>query len=344
MPSVAQQKVELAQKESDVGPLASTAASIAGYAAPGNVLGPIAAGMTGGPIAAGALEGATAGGISGAANNPDSPLGSAESGAIVGGLIGGAGGAIGKGVNAVASKLSPKPPAFNPEEVIATTKAARDAAYAPLKDIAFHPEQLARAHSSAELTPGMAADVTPGFQSMLQKQRSAIANGGNTANDIADYISNLKSVSNAPGSSNGDTQLAGKIGSNLEDLLKQAKPITDQPPGQAYDTLINARLAHQRYAMAENLGEWSRRAEAGAPIGERPLTEAENWYRNKPEKYQTLVDLYQGGKAGFDPTRTSPRTPAPRSAGRSAAWWAAGPVTSSARGSVISAARRSPRT
>ena len=79
MPSVAQQKVELAQKESDVGPLASTAASIAGYAAPGNVLGPIAAGMTGGPIAAGALEGAAAGGISGAANNPDSPLGSAES-------------------------------------------------------------------------------------------------------------------------------------------------------------------------------------------------------------------------------------------------------------------------
>ena len=86
----------------------------------------------------------------------------------------------------------------------------------------------------------MAADVTPGFQSMLQKQRSAIANGGNTANDIADYISNLKSVSNAPGSSNGDTQLAGKIGSNLEDL-PQAGQADHRPAARP-----GVRHAHQR--------------------------------------------------------------------------------------------------
>ena len=99
--------------------------------------------------------------------------------------------------------------------------------------------------------------------------------------------------------------LAGKIGSNLEDLLARPSRSPTIRPARRSTRSSNARLAHQRYAMAENLAEWDRRAEVGAPIGERPLTEAENYYQKKPEKYQTLIDLYQGGKAGFDPTHAA---------------------------------------
>ncbi len=306
-PTVAEQNAILAQEGADVGPLASTAASIAGYAAPGKILGPIASSMTGGPLSAAVAEGAMAGGISGAANNPSDPVSGAGWGAAEGGTIGGIAHGVGQGLGKLYSKtIGPKPPQFDPAQVISDTKATRDTDYSGLKKYAFDPDALQRVHStSATLDPGMMADVTPGMMSLLSRQRQAIANGGNTANDIADYIASLKSVSNAPGSTNGDTQLAGKIGSNLEDFLGKAKPITDQPAGEALDSLLTARLSHQRYVMAQNLAEWQRRAEAGAPIGERPLTEAENWYQNKPDQYRTLVDLYQGGKAGVDPSQAA---------------------------------------
>ena len=44
--------------------------------------------------------------------------------------------------------------------------------------------------------------------------------------------------------------------------------------------------------MAETLAEWQRKAAAGAPLGQAPLTEAENWYQGKPQ-YDDLVNLYK---------------------------------------------------
>ena len=62
--------------------------------------------------------------------------------------------------------------------------------------------------------------------------------------------------------------------------------------GGAGDLNEAAQTAAQKSIMAQNLAEWQRKAETGAPLGQAPLTEAENWYQGKPG-YNDLVDLYQ---------------------------------------------------
>jgi hypothetical protein len=265
---------------------AGKAISEAGSALPG-----IAGRIAGTPMIA---EGALAGGASSAIADPTNLTGIAT-GAATGGALGAAAHGLTKGANAGLSKFFGKEGSIDPQTAIAATKAARDEAYAPLKNIAFNPDDVLNAHTSVTLTPGMGADVTSGMENMLAKQRNAIQNGGNTANDIADYMTNLKSVSGSPSASNGDKLLAGQTASNLSDLLTNANPITDHAPGEAAQTLEQAQTAHQQYMMAQNLAEWQRRESVGASVGQAPLTEAEKYYQGPDalQNYKTLTDLYQ---------------------------------------------------
>ena len=291
MPSLATQQAQTEAARQSVPAAIRYPAEIGAYAVgPGKLLGPAAAAVTGGPIAAGVAEGAMAGGLSSGFGSNFDPSATAT-GAATGGVLGGVAGGIGKGV----AKLGATPGSIDPVAAIAKTKQLRDEAYAPLKNIAFNPDDVLNAHTGATLTPGMAADVTSGMQSMLGKQRDAIQSGGNTANDIADYMTNLKSVSGSPSASNGDKLLAGQTASNLSDLLTNANPITDHAPGEAAQTLQQAQTAHQQYMMAQNLAEWQRRESVGASVGQAPLTEAEKYYQGPDalQNYKTLTDLYQ---------------------------------------------------
>ena len=230
----------IAQAHQNLG-LADYGVGAASYLMPG--IGPAkylkagteALGMSGLGVGLGgmAAEGALAGGIS--ATDPLHPsLMDTATGAGLGAGLG----AVAHGVGKVAGTLaSPLGPQVDPAAAVATTKAMRDQAYAPLKNIAFDPNDVLGAHTSATLTPGMAADISPGFNTMLKQQQKAIMNGGNTANDIADYVTNLRSAGGSPSATNGDKLLAGQTASNLEGLLGSAKPITGQAPGEALQTL-----------------------------------------------------------------------------------------------------------
>jgi hypothetical protein len=278
MPSVAEANAKTSQEERDVGPVTSALANTAGYMTPGKVLGPIAQGIAGTGLAGTALEGGLAGGIYGAATNPQDPVSSGLSGAAWGGGLGAAAHGVGAGI----AKLTSSPGSVDPAAAIASTKTARDALYQQLQSTPVGGNSLKNAYASATLTPGMAADVSPGFNALIGRQLAQVDAGGISANDVADFAKNLK----AGATSNGDQILAGKISDNLLGAL----------PPEAQQTLQAADAAHKQYMMAQNLAEWQRKTAAGGSPGQAPLTEAENFYQNDPQSYKTLAGLAnQGG-------------------------------------------------
>ena len=283
MPSLATQQAQTEAARQSVPAIVRYPAEIGAYAVgPGKLLGPVAAAMTGGPIAAGVAEGAMAGGLSSGFGSNFDPT-STGMGAAGGAALGGVAGGIGKGV----AKLGATPGSVDPEAAIAATKTTRDALYGKLQNIPVGSNSLKNAYASATLTPGLEPSVTSTFNTLIGRQLAQINAGGISANDVADFAKDLR----AQATSNGDQILAGKISDNLLGAL----------PPEAQQTLQAANEAHQQYAMAQNLAEWQRKAAAGAPLGQAPLTEAENWYQGKPQ-YQTLVDLYQKSQSQQDPS------------------------------------------
>jgi hypothetical protein len=81
-----------------------------------------------------------------------------------------------------------------------------------------------------------------------------------------------------------DKVVAGQLDGALSDLIKQ---------GGAGDLRTTAQDAYQKSVMAENLADWQSKVSAGGSIGQAPFGEAENWYKNQPDQYKTLIDLYQ---------------------------------------------------
>jgi hypothetical protein len=280
-------KSATAQAQSNLGPMSPITSAALYAVGPGKVLGPAGRAIGGAGVGGVAAEGALAGGTSGLSQGTGNPLTDVVTGALEGGVMGGAAGILGKGVNAGLQKAFGRPGSVDPEAAITATKTTRDALYGRLQNIPVGANSLKNAYQSATLTPGMAADVSPGFNTLIGRQLEQVDAGGITANDVADFAKNLR----AGATSNGDQILAGKISDNLLGAL----------PPEAQQTLQAANAAHQQYAMAQNLAEWQRKAAAGAPLGQAPLTEAENWYQGKPQ-YQTLVDLYQKSQSQQDPS------------------------------------------
>lgn len=262
---------------------------------PGKFLKPLAEGLGGGI----ATEGALVGGISGFDPNApvSSTLGGAAGGAALGygaGKLGEAAGAVGV---AVGKKLGMTAGQVDPAFATQFTKQNRDYAYGQLKNYAMDPNDLLGAHTSATLTPGMAADVTPGMQSMLARQRQAIQQGGNTVNDVDDYVKNLRSASGSPSASNGDKLLAGQTADNLEGLLRTGQPITGQAPGEAMQALTNARGLHQQYAMAQALQDYAGNLQTfGIGPGMDPVKQAQFYNpQTQGDQIKTLAGLFKQG-------------------------------------------------
>jgi hypothetical protein len=276
MPSLATQQAQTEAARQSVPAAIRYPAEIGAYAVgPGKLLGPAAAAMTGGPIAAGVAEGAMAGGLSSGFGSNFDP-GSTATGAVTGGALGGAAGGIGKGV----AKLGATPGSIDPAAAIAATKTTRDTLYGQLQNIPVGANSLKNAYASATLTPGLEPSVTPAFNTLIGRQLAQVDAGGISANDVADFAKDLR----AQATSNGDQILAGKISDNLISAL----------PSEAQQTLQAANEAHQQYMMAQNLGKWGRITGEGGSIGQAPLTEAENFYSDDPEKYKILAGLAKG--------------------------------------------------
>ena len=93
-----------------------------------------------------------------------------------------------------------------------------------------------------------------------------------------------------------DQVVAGKMTSAFDGLMqKRWRGRSEQAAAQS---------AAQKNIMAEKLAEWQEKVNAGAPLGQAPLTEAE-WYKNQPDKQKSLVDLYQANQGGVDPSYTA---------------------------------------
>ena len=290
MPSLATQQAQTQAARESVPAIVRYPAEIGAYAVgPGKFLGPAAAGMAGGPIAAGALEGAMAGGLSsgfGSNFNPTSTAGGAAGGAALGGVAGG----IGKGIE----KLGATPGSVDPAAAIASTAKDSADAYAKLHQVPVDPQAITGALKGAltDLDPSVITGMSPGL-------KSTILDIGQTVQNLPE--ANMGQINSWTRQINAAAQrerhptdqvVAAKISSALDGVIQQ---------GGAGDLNAAAQAAAQKNIMAENLAEWQRKAANGAPLGQAPLTEAENFYQGKPQ-YDTLVDLYKQSQSQQDPS------------------------------------------
>ena len=296
-PTVAEARAQRAQQASELGPITSTAASILGYGPMGAVLGPAGAtaSLAGRPIAQAAAEGALAGGIS----NLDSsnPISSAGTGALGGAALGGAAGVLTHGANAGLQKAFGKPGTVDPAAAIASTAKDSADAYAALHQKPADPQAITGAIKGVltGLDPSVVTGMSPGLKSTILDigqtvQNLPEANMGQL-NSWSRQIDAAAQRERYP----TDQVVAGKITSAFDDLMQK---------GGAGDLNAAAQSAAQKNIMAEKLAEWQEKVNAGAPLGQAPLTEAE-WYKNQPDKQKSLVDLYQANQGGVDPSYTA---------------------------------------
>jgi hypothetical protein len=274
-----------AQAQSNLGPMGYVTSAALYGAGPGKFLGPAGRAIGGAGIGGVAAEGALAGGISGAAHG-DNPLTSGLEGAVGGGILGGAAGKLG-GLGARAGSV-------DPQAAIASTLKNKTDAYAALTKAPADPTQIDSVLGGVvnNLDPSVKTGMSPGLRSTINDIRDTVQ-GLDQANmgQVDSWQRQINAAARREAHPT-DAIVAGQIDSGLNGLIQG---------GGAGDLQQAAQTAHQQYAMAQNLAEWQRKAEAGAPLGQAPLTEAENWYQGKPQ-YQDLVGLYQKSQSQQDPS------------------------------------------
>jgi hypothetical protein len=208
--------------------------------------------------------------------------------------LGGAAGVLTHGANAGLQKAFGKPGAVDPAAAIASTAKDSADAYAKLHQVPADPQAITGAIKGVltGLDPSVVTGMSPGLKSTILDigqtvQKLPEANMGQL-NSWSRQINAAAQRERYP----TDQVVAGKITSAFDDLMQK---------GGAGDLNEAAQAAAQKNIMAENLAEWQRKAEAGAPLGQAPLTEAENWFQGKPG-YNDLVNLYQKSQNQFDPS------------------------------------------
>ena len=296
-------KQDVAQSHQNLGLLDYPLAAAAYAVGPGKILGPAGEAIGAmSPVAKGlvstAAEGALAGGASSAIQDPTN-LGGIAGGAAMGAGLGAAGaGVLTAGANAGLQKAFGKLGTVDPAAAIASTAKDSADAYAKLHQVPADPQAITGALKGAltGLDPSVVTGMSPGL-------KSTILDIGQTVQNLPEAnMGQLNSWSrqiNAAAQRERyptDQVVAGKITGAFDDLIQQ---------GGAGDLNEAAQTAAQKSVMAQNLAEWQRKAASGAPLGQAPLTEAENWYQKNGEPqpgYQDLVDLYQQSQKQQDPS------------------------------------------
>ena len=286
-------KQDVAQSHQNLGLLDYPLAAAAYAVGPGKILGPAGAAIGGSGIGGMAAEGALAGGASSAIQDPTNLSGIAG-GALTGGALGAGAGVLTKGANAGLQKAFGKPGTVDPAAAIASTAKDSADAYAKLHQVPADPQAITGALKGAltDLDPSVITGMSPGL-------KSTILDIGQTVQNLPEanmgQINSWQRQINAAAQRERhptDQVVAAKISSALDGVIQQ---------GGAGDLNVAAQAAAQKNIMAENLAEWQRKAANGAPLGQAPLTEAENFYQGKPQ-YDTLVDLYKQSQSQQDPS------------------------------------------
>ena len=195
----------------------------------------------------------------------------------------------------VSQKTLGKPGTVDPAAAIAsTTKDTTDAYTALHQKPVDDPMSIDKAIGGVmnNLDPSVETGMSPGLKSTINNIRTTVqglpdANFG----QVDTWQRQINAAAQREGHPT-DQIVAGKIDSALGGLIQQ---------GGAGGLQKDAQAAYQRSAMAENLADWHRKAAAGAPLGQAPLTEAETYFQGTP-KYQPLVDLYQKSQSQQDPS------------------------------------------
>ena len=214
------------------------------------------------------------------------------------GALGAGAGVLTKGANAGLQKAFGKPGTVDPAAAIASTAKDSADAYAALHAVPADPQAITGALKGAltGLDPSVVTGMSPGL-------KSTILDIGNTVQNLPE--ANMGQVNSWVRQINAAAQreryptdkvVAGQLDSALTGVIQQ---------GGAGDLNEAAQTAAQKSIMAQNLAEWQRKAASGAPLGQAPLTEAENWYQKNGEPqpgYQDLVDLYQQSQKQQDPS------------------------------------------
>lgn len=263
--------------------MANIPLSIAAYAlGPGKVLGPegMTASLAGRPITQGMAEGALAGAYSDF--DPSNP-GAIARGALGGTVLGGTAGGIAKGVGKLAG---PAAPTIDPAQEVARTEGIKTAAYGALTKVPANPTSIDNVLGGVmnNLDPSVETGMSSGLRSTINNIRGTVQ-GLDEAN-MGQVDSWQRQINEAARREAHPTDaiVAGQINSGLDGLIKG---------GGAGDLQDAAQAAHQNYAVAQKLQDWQTRIKAGGSVGQAPLTEAENFFRDQPDKQAALTDLYQ---------------------------------------------------
>ena len=262
---------------------------VAGYAmGPGKLLGPAGAALGGAGIGGVAAEGAMAGGLSGGFSSDFDPMRTAGN-ATVGAGLGALAGLAPKGINAGLTKALGKPGTVDPAAAIASTAKDTADAYAALHQKPADPMAIDKAIGGVmgSLDPSVETGMSPGLKNTINNIRTTVQGLPDANFGQVDSWQRQINAAAQREAHPTDQIVAGKIDSALDGLIQQ---------GGAGRLQEDAQTAYQRSTMAQTLADWQRQAAAGAPLGQAPLTEAENWYQGKPQ-YQSLVDLYKKGQS-----------------------------------------------
>ena len=173
------------------------------------------------------------------------------------------------GANAGLQKAFGKPGTVDPAAAIASTAKDSADAYAKLHQVPADPQAITGALKGAltGLDPSVVTGMSPGL-------KSTILDIGRTVQNLPE--ANMGQVNSWSRQINAAAQreryptdqvVAAKISSALDGVIQQ---------GGAGDLNAAAQAAAQKSVMAQNLAEWQRKAASGAPLGQAPLTEAEN--------------------------------------------------------------------
>ena len=317
MPTIADQRAITQQERSDIGPVASTAADVLGYAGgPGALRGAgrvaeFVAPVTGrylGGVAGSAAEGAGAGAL-GTLGHGGS-MSDIETNAAYGGALGGATGLLG-GVTG-----PPKGRWLDPTAVPSTADltATRQQAYGDLgNNIVFKGADVTRAMNNAtgqiaqQDIGGIGRARAPDTMSAINSIHDwAASPGPKTPSDLAQLQSDLWDIHRA-GMKAGtpDAVYAPIVNKALDDVMANAAPVVGTT-GDALLQLTRAKGAFQREANSKMLDLWRQNAavpggpsvpqQASSELLSANQTGGRMYGGPQGADYQSLMDL-----AGSDP-------------------------------------------
>jgi hypothetical protein len=280
-----------------VGPIASGAANVAGYAmGPGKILGPLSGGSAVG-------EGLMAGAGSTLGQGDTSPLDIAKSagegalGGKIGQTVGKYGGAL---IRGTASKLGI---GGDPAAVTAALEQAKTDAYSPFDNAFYHPADLGVGVGKVKASI-YGADPTlsvnsPLTKNLLDKYGDALdkaatnqnAAGGfapqaTTGASLNDTIQKLSKIANT-NTNNFEGVAAQQARDGLTDLFHSTTPVSAPAGFDPVKQLAAAKIANGQFKDAEALQGWQKEIyKYGGNVGNDVKNYNEKWYGD-PRASQT---------------------------------------------------------